>query len=332
MAIKKVSNCPLIYKGFIIESKSKIVNGFCNLTLEKSSYKKFIADYTNITWNYRIFTEAYLKTKRVLMTGPYGKWLKMGEYKKGVLENYNEFVYKPSIKVLDQSNILVTMSDFGGKNYLLIDSLVKANADKISQAKNLIIDIRNNAGGYINCYFPFIPYVCTSNIIHDASNLLCSNEIISDMEETVKLRYNKGDTIKAREYEEELLKMKNKKGDFLFYKGDTLKCSLTNKFPKNVAIITNHACMSAAELMVLDFKQSSKVKIFGERTGGALDYLNFMRVKLPSNRFSFRIATVKRITNKVRPKFDNIGLIPDIEITDNVSDWVEFVKEYYEKN
>jgi hypothetical protein len=42
------------------------------------------------------------------------------------------------------------------------------------------------------------------------------------------------------------------------------------------------------------------------------------------------VATTKRITTKDAPLYDNTGIKPDIEISDDVPDWIEFVKKYYE--
>jgi C-terminal processing protease CtpA/Prc len=126
--------------------------------------------------------------------------------------------------------------------------------------------------------------------------------------------------------------MEKNKNNFLFKEADTVFCQPNPNNIKSVAIIINHGCRSAAELMLLYFKQSSKVKTFGEPTAGAVDYLDMLTYKLPKTKYTLWVGTVKRELTKADGKYDNIGIKPDVEISDDVDDWVEFVRKYYEKN
>jgi C-terminal processing protease CtpA/Prc len=81
--------------------------------------------------------------------------------------------------------------------------------------------------------------------------------------------------------------------------------------------------------MLLNFKQSKKVTLFGERTGGAVDYLNAMSFKLPYGGYNLTVASVKRALKDNEPSYDGKGIPPNIEIDDTITDWVAFVKKYY---
>jgi len=330
IGIKKTSSKPLIYKGYVIESRGKFIGGFCNIIMKKTAPKQFLTDYRGES---RLYTKALFKSPKIMIIGAYGKWKKLDSYQAGMLANTNELSFDPSFKIIDKNTVLLTMPDFGGIYVKRIDSIIKSNDSILSNTQTLILDIRNNMGGTIRNYFPIFPYIYTQPIVHCDSYRLCSDYVIDDLRKNIKNAYAKGDTGRAMKYEKSLNEMLPYKGKLLFYAGDTLSNNLSiKKFPKNVAIITNNACLSSAELMILNFKQSSKVKLFGEATGGAVDYLDLKVIDLPSMQYTLYVPTTKRALTLTAGKYDNVGIKPDIEISDDVSDWIEFVKKYYEKN
>ena len=121
------------------------------------------------------------------------------------------------------------------------------------------------------------------------------------------------------------------KGNFLYVKEDTINfSSILNNKVKNVALITNNATRSAAELIILYLRGHEKVTVFGENSAGAVDYLDIFTYKLPVSKFVLWVATVKRYLSSSNDKLDSDGLIPNISIPDDVENWIDFVKKYYE--
>jgi C-terminal processing protease CtpA/Prc len=74
------------------------------------------------------------------------------------------------------------------------------------------------------------------------------------------------------------------------------------------------------------------VKTFGEHTAGAVDYLDYYPVALPSGKYLLYIPATRRVIPKGEQAIDGKGIRPDVPIGDNTSDWVEFTKNYNEKN
>jgi Peptidase family S41 len=331
IGLKKISNFPVTYNGYIIETKTKLIPGFIILKLVNEKGKYFNTDYTEEGLGYRIFLKSKFKDSNTLLVNSYGKWKKIENYKSGYLNSETRFSFTPKLTVIDTNNILLKMADFGAYNIKIYDSIIKANDTVISRTQTLIIDIRNNTGGTINNYLPLLKYIYTNPILHSGGYKLCSDYLITDLKKDIEKYYSKGDTVKAKKAEKKLISMVAKRGTFLLVPADTLSSDLPIKpYPKNVAIITNNNCVSAAELMLLDFKQSKKVKVFGEITGGALDNLDALEIELPDTKYSLFIATTKRLLTPSQPKYDNIGIKPDIEISDRILNWVDFVKKYYE--
>ncbi len=99
-----------------------------------------------------------------------------------------------------------------------------------------------------------------------------------------------------------------------------------------MALLINYACQSAAEMMILECKQSKKVTLFGEHTMGAVDGLSYFPIGLPSGKYKLLMATGRRIIPPGGGPIDGVGIYPDVSINDNVADWIAFVKAYYEKH
>lgn len=327
--LKKISKNEL--RGYIIETKKKAPPGFCTIKMKKDKGGNYNADIITLRGS-RIFSTASFKTNKILVVNSFSKWKKLDEYKPGLLDTKKEFSFIPELKIIDSNNVLIRMPDFGGYNVKIYDSIIAANEDIITKTKNLILDIRNNGGGTSGSFKSLVPYVCTNPIIRGGGYQLCSEEIITDakndMQEYIKLK----DTATIEIFEKYIKEMENNKNKLRFVNPDTLDCEPKPNNIKNIAIIINHGCRSAAELMILWFKQSKKVKVFGEPTAGAVDYLDMLTYTLPTTGYTLWVATVKRLLTKENGKYDNIGIRPDIQISDNESDWVKFVQNYYEKN
>jgi len=85
---------------------------------------------------------------------------------------------------------------------------------------------------------------------------------------------------------------------------------------------------STAEQFILMAKQSTKVKLFGQRTAGALDYSNLNNVESPSGNFKLFYATSRsyRIPNMA---IDDYGIQPDYFMDESIPPyrWIKFVTE-----
>jgi C-terminal processing protease CtpA/Prc len=223
------------------------------------------------------------------------------------------------------------MTNFDISNKPQYDSIIKANDSLIRNANTLIVDIRNNTGGRIRNYFELFKYIYTQPIVHCGVYVKYSKAYANDLSKQGKEYGQKGDTANARLYQAWADTVNANAGKEEFDEADTLAQNLTVlPSPKNIALITNNLCLSAAELMVLNFRQSSKVTTFGETTGGAVDYLvTIDDLPIVAGKYSLFIAISKRALTKRDPSYDGVGIKPDVEIGDEVSDWVDFVRKYY---
>lgn len=334
VAFKKVKSNPLTYHGYVMESKAKVIPGYCSIKMVRQKDGTFYTDYTGENLGFRAFLHAKFKNHNILWINSFGgKWYRVVNYKPNILLNKTTFSRKPNLISLDSNTMVLKMHDFSGYNVSRFDSIIKANESSIKKLNTLIVDIRNNTGGYISNYLPLLPYVYTNPIVHVGGYTLVSNNLLKQYDNKIKGYEAKGDTTNAKIYIDYRDTFATQKGQFYYIAGDTLANNLpVLSYPKNIAIVINNNCLSAAELMLLNLKQSNKVTLFGERTGGAVDYLNAMSFRLPYSGYYLSIASVKRALSDGAPSYDGKGIPPDVEIPDEVSDWIAFVKKYYDEH
>lgn len=321
------------YEGFVVETKTEAPIGLSILKFKKDRENNFIADVIDCDDWYRGFMNSTFDNNKLLLIKGYKKWLKIDYYTKGMLNTKTEFVFKPFFKVLDSCNVLLKMPSFSSRYVSFYDSLIQASKSKIISSKNLLIDLRNNRGGIIGNFFSLFPFLGKGSIISTGYSSLSSDDLINDLSIKREKYFNLKDTERVSSYDNYLKRLKISRGNFIYNKSDTFSVNEVDSFPtvKNIAIITNNTCVSAAELMLLYFKQSNKVKVFGQTTGGAVDFLDEKRFVTPFGKYNFFVPTTKREITPSMPAYDKTGILPDIPISDDEPDWIDFVKKYYEK-
>lgn len=101
--------------------------------------------------------------------------------------------------------------------------------------------------------------------------------------------------------------------------------TLIKQYTKNgqVYVLINNGTLSQGEIFTLQLKQLQNVKTLGQTTKGMLTYgSNYgKRVKLPSQSFEVYITDMKGKGAKKLLPYENIGIIPDIILTDT-KDWI----------
>ena len=265
-------------------------------------------------------------TVNTLNLGLYGVWHKVypentgSAYSPAAPGKYRE----PWFKVLDAQHCLLVMPSFGLVYKSKIDSLIEENKSILDKTRELIIDVRNNGGGSVLCFENLIPYIYTRPIITEGAAVRATEDNIRDYYAITDYP-NVSDSMKAV-FRKEAADLTAHVGTFYnLWPSDTLVLPGQKKFPEKVAIIVNENSASSTELFLLKAKQSSKVKTYGAHTMGAVDYADVVTSKMPCSIFVLRYPT-SRTNRPPAERIDNIGIQPDVNIADSVTDWVEFVK------
>lgn len=237
----------------------------------------------------------------------------------------------PFIRKIDSVTAIFRIPSFDNSYISIIDSIVKSNHDLLVTTKNLIIDIRGNGGGADRCYDSITPYLYTNPIRSMWVEFLSTPLNNARYDWIIKLD---GFSEKERQ---NLKDMQNKLnaniGKFVNLNEskltaviDTLPVIYQN--PQQVAILIDAGNGSTAEQFLLMAKQSMKVKLFGQRTTGALDFSNLNNVESPSKHFKL-FYTTSRSFRIPKMAIDDYGIQPDYFIDDRVPSykWIDFVTE-----
>ena len=206
-----------------------------------------------------------------------------------------------------------------------IDSVLLANEKMILSKPVLIIDIRNNGGGSDVTFSKLIPYLYTNPIITISSSIYSTPENIRKFEKTIN-----DPLFPAREkdYFRTLIdKMRKSLYGYVERPDDTLTLHRIFPAPALVGIIYNKKTISSAEGFVLKARQSKKVILFGENSGGVLDYANMNWVKFPclDNELGYGTSRSNRLPDQ---PVDNFGITPDVLFVLGISDWISEAKGY----
>jgi hypothetical protein len=254
----------------------------------------------------------------------FGKWFR-GYHKKQEIAS-ESIDLSPKFKVIDNETCLLEMPSFETLSYVaIVDSIVKANENILKNTKHLIIDLRDNSGGSVFVYKSIMPYIYTNPILTVGGMVLATEDNIKDGYST---EYPEATDSIQKVLKQNLADLKAHQGElYNLYPIDTIKFEKPLENPERISFLVNKNTGSAAELFLLQAKQSKKVTIFGTNSAGAVDYAEFVTSKMPCPYFMLWYPASKSLYSIKHP-LDNIGIEPDVKIPNNIKDWVKFVKNY----
>jgi len=210
--------------------------------------------------------------------------------------------------------ILLSYNDF--ENYGLSQELLANYGQEILSSKNIIIDVRVNAGGCDSVFFELLNYMFPENFsIEDEYSGLTNiternyNNRMEMLSEYIE--QNPNDEMLKR-YVDELTINKNKG----FVALDMDKATFVvkgSKEVKNVIVLTDRYCGSSGDSFVIFAAYSPWVTVIGRPTYGVIDYSNVAEQKFEDN-FSLCYATSVNGGVKYGKGYDNVGVQPDIYI------------------
>jgi hypothetical protein len=229
----------------------------------------------------------------------------------------------PTIEIINESSALLTIPSFV-VDYQAFNDFLKNNGRLIRNSTHLIIDIRGNRGGN-GVYFTLIEMFATQNMDGGQGLVLASKDNLAYFERQMK--YSK------KVYKPVVKRIKGNYEKILdgpLYPGKKFK--IRESKIKNVAILTDNACASAAESFIIHSKRaSSKVKTFGSSTAGMIDYTSVNSLLLNSGKQNIYFGYPTSTLHKEIPDngYNVTGIIPDVPIKEYVKDKIDYIVNYY---
>lgn len=201
-----------------------------------------------------------------------------------------------------------------------VDSIMKANHDKILESDFMVVDIRGNTGGSDATYFPVLPYLLDGPITLPSNGFWLSE----DNTEYLINAFAASNDLTVEEYakqekEEYEMFIKNK-GTAYFKGAETGNTSWTFATdtiypgPKKVIVLTDEEVYSSGETFVYRVNQSDKVVVYGQNTAGVVDGFNGFPLDLGC--FTAFFPTSYRAPDIKENPIDPYGIAPDVYVNE----------------
>jgi hypothetical protein len=312
--------------GFVLQADSLFwMPGQIKMKLEDKARKYRITAYYNRMHTVSV-PEFKIIRDGVFYIAGYGNWYKQypGGGKKIIAPDASGGAYHPSLKILDDKTCLVAIPNAQLTYKGEIDSLLTRYDADIKQREHLIIDVRDNGGGSVLCFEKLLPLIYTRPIITKGASVLATEDNIKGYYAMYDFP-NISDSMKDVFKKEAEVLWVHRGGMYNLWPGDTTRFDTVFPYPQKVSILINGNCASSTELFLIKARQSGKVTMYGTATLGVVDYADAATFKLPCDIYKVRFSTSR--TNRLPDeKIDNIGIQPDVKISGQVPDWVEYVR------
>ncbi len=225
--------------------------------------------------------------------------------------------YKPTLKWINEKSAIFTLPSCAPRFGSVVDSLINVHKNKLEQCRNLVVDVRGNGGGSDRTYRALLPYMLTKASIQPKVGYYLSDENVKLFRELGILeKLNPSDT--------------SRRGTWATTSETPyLSAAHYAKSPQNVAILMDSKTASSGETLVLKGKTSERVTTFGTATAGCIDGYNGNIIRF--NGGSLRYPTSIRTINLPQNAIDPFGILPDVPISDTVSDPIGLILDYFEQ-
>ncbi|SMG47127.1 Peptidase family S41 [Marivirga sericea] len=211
-----------------------------------------------------------------------------------------------------------------------VDSIVKANHDKLIAADFIIVDVRDNNGGNDATYYPVLPYILNGPIKIPNSGLWMSKANIALFLESSGLEEKP-----LEEYDEEEREMydyvMSLEGTAFFQNPDydsTYEPDTIYSPSQKVILLTDENTVSSGETFVFRANQSDKVVVYGQNTAGIIDGFNGLTKNIGC--FDLTYPSSFRASDLKDNPIDPYGIAPDVFVdkdVDVLSYSIEHMKE-----
>lgn len=231
---------------------------------------------------------------------------------------------RPSLGYLDDSTAVLRLPSFDMAYKAALDSLIEEARGRLLATPILVVDVRQNGGGYTGSFDAVLPLLASGPIVRpgadvwtSAANVAFVRGWLTDDDAPEALRTQVRAVLPA---------MEARPHQFVpFAPDDVVSFGEPSEFPRAVGVLVDRGCASSCENFVLDARQSRKVTVFGaENTRGMGDYGNVRATWLPGWR-RLRIPTSRSRRLPDEP-LDNVGVAPDVRLPAGLTDAVEVVR------
>jgi photosystem II stability/assembly factor-like uncharacterized protein len=332
--------------GVVFNEKNKVYEGVI-LSAENPNWKvgmvKFSSKMTAPTVYETVYgrgdmgadTLSVKVVKNFISIPKYGAWKKSFPMSKDTLTEDEQMAEMGDVqlKYLNDTTVYIALKSCELTLKPVLDALMKRNADKLKTIPNWIVDFRDNSGGDTGTYGSLLPYLYTKLGIGKGSKNWLTPDHISKWETLIE-KYKHLMDSSATVYITKRISEGKKSPNSWYDDGmDTTKFDKILPFPKKVAILSNENNGSSGETFLMEARAiSDKVTIFGQNSGGYLDYGNLNQFEMLCDKFGVNIPMRRANYLDSGESYDKTGYPPDVYIPKTNKDWIGFVQNYWAEN
>ena len=242
---------------------------------------------------------------------------------------------RPTIRAVDESTVVVSVPSHSPEYTALLESLIEEFHDRILRANNLLIDIRGDEGGSAGMTRALMPFLVTKDKRSSPADAGTHAVVLSSPD---NIRYfeqmHSQGWVPLRLVE----RMRANPGKVISFDDPDSRSDVApaadsaTPLPRNVAILIDGAVVSAGEAFVLNAMKNKKVILFGENTGGVIDYQSVTIIDLsncPALGLYLGYPTSAASDQLPAGGINATGIPPDIRIWRAIKDPIRYVIEYY---
>ncbi len=229
----------------------------------------------------------------------------------------------PSLKFKDGIAIFAFPSfDFNTEKQTAY--LLEKHADQLKKSSHWVVDLRNNSGGQEKVGSQLMKYLYTQPYVSYHSEMRMT-PLNFDLwfRSQIKPGYSQLDPDAKKRIDAEMELMKAHYGRNYNATGnlaDTLTLDEVLPFPQKVALLINRNTAGSAELFTLLARQSKKVTVMGENSGGRLDYSNVMTIPTLCPSINLEMPINRQLWLEDFFSVDKAGIKPEVVLKS--SDWI----------
>ncbi|MBP9195647.1 MAG: hypothetical protein KBF57_13265, partial [Saprospiraceae bacterium] len=202
--------------------------------------------------------------------------------------------------------------------------LIEKQADQLKKTALWVVDLRDNSGGEKKVGSQLMKYLYTQPYVSYHSEMRMT-PLNFDLwyRSQIKPGYSQLDPDAKRTIDAEMEVMKAHYGKNYNVSGklsDTLAIDEVLPYPQKVALLINRNTKGSAEMFTLLARQSKKVTVMGENSGGSLDYSNVMTVNTVCPSIGLKMPINRQLWLEDFFSVDKAGIKPELVLKG--SDWV----------
>lgn len=244
------------------------------------------------------------------------------------LNRVNERVEKPEnsqpfeFRQVNDSTGYLKISTFEGRYYNTLKQFYDSIAGKLENTSQLVIDVRGNGGGSEENYDALKKYIYSGPVKYENIEMWVSPGNIQRYEDAAaRKRKEGGHSEGSLQRDEIIVKMMKEATPYTFLplgqpRIDTPGVIMTN--PRKIVVLMNRGTASSAEAFLVFARQSNKVILAGENSGGYVGFGDVMTIQTPCFKYPLDITSFR---TKLYP-YEFTGIPPQYRLKPD-QDWVE---------